>query len=253
MDERGMAMDGVDREESAGFLDPALEMLSRYGKMKINVAEAERWGSVALGGGLLLYAMKKRSWSALVFGLVGGGLVLRGALGKSLFYRLIGINTATGKGLMGQHAVHNLIRADKAIVIDRPADELYRFLRELENLPMVFGHLKSVNSIDARRSLWKAKMPAGIDLVWEAEITEERENRKLAWRASDPSGLRSEGTLVLDPVGEGGKNTQVGVHLEYELPLGKPGKAFAKLFGKHPDRLVDEELHRFKSLMETGS
>lgn len=248
MDEREMAFDGVN---VSGLLEPAREMLSRYGKMKVNVAEAERWGSVALGSGLVLYGLKKRSWSGFLFGVIGGGLMLRGLLGKSVFYRLIGINTATGKGLPGQTDSNGLIRVDKSVVIDRPAEDLFRFLRDAENLPRIFGHLRSVRSLDSHRSAWTAKMPAGLDLEWESEVWEERENRKMAWRASSEGGIRSEGALVLDPLGPA--KTQVGVHLEYDLPAGKAGRVFARLFGKHPDRLIDEELHRFKSLMETGN
>jgi uncharacterized membrane protein len=37
------------------------------------------------------------------------------------------------------------------------------------------------------------------------------------------------------------------------LSAGKTGRVFAKLFGKHPDRLLDEELHRFKSRLESGA
>ena len=181
MEERGMALDGTG---VSGLLEPAREMLSRYGKMKVNVAEAERWGSVALGSGLLLYGLKRRSWSGFLFGLVGGGLLLRGFLGKSVFYRMIGINTATGKGLPGQADSNGLIRVDKSMVIDRSAEDLFRFLRDLENLPRIFGHLRSVRSLDSRRSAWTAKMPAGLDLEWESEVWEERENRKMAWRAS---------------------------------------------------------------------
>ncbi|MDB5105583.1 MAG: cyclase/dehydrase [Fibrobacteres bacterium] len=255
MDGSEMASDGVASEESASAsaaaLNPVLEFLSRYGKMKINVAEAERWGSAALGSGLLLYGLKRRSWVGALFALAGGGLILRGALGKSLFYRLIGVDSATGQGLMGQDVANDLIRVDKSLVIHLPAEELYRFLRNMENLPRFFSHLQSVRTLDAKRSVWSARMPAGLPLEWETEITEERENRKVAWRAKEGSVLRSEGALVLDPM-DGGSRTQVGVHLEYDLPLGKPGKVFARLFGKHPDRLIDEELHRFKSLMEAG-
>ncbi len=260
MEGNGVALDGVDGVNgvkgvkgvnSAGILNPAREILTRYGKMKINVAEAERWGSVALGAGLLAYGIKRRSWMGFLFAVAGGGLLLRGALGKSVFYRLIGINTATGKGLMGQTAVNAMIRVDKSLVIERPSADLFAFLRDVENLPRVFGHLRSVRALDSRRSTWAARMPAGLDLEWDCEVWEERENRKMAWRASDSAGMSSEGALILDPIGDGSR-TQVGVHLEYVLPPGKPGRVFARLFGKHPDRLIDEELHRFKSLMETG-
>lgn len=221
-----------------------------FRNMKINVSEAERWASAALGGGLVAYGLRKRRWSGIFFVLSGGVLLLRGALGRSLFYKTLGINSATGEGLPGQDKAASLIRVDKSIVIARPAEEIYRHLRDLENLPGLFGHLKSVETLSGSRSRWTARMPAGADLAWETELTEDRPARKLAWRSSVDTALRSEGAIVLDALA--GSRTQVGVHLEYALPAGKTGRVFAKLFGNHPDRLLDEELHRFKSRLETG-
>lgn len=227
----------------------AQEALDKFSDMKINIAQTERWASAAIGGGLLAYGLRKRSWKGLLFGLVGGGLLLRGVLGKSMFYKVLSINTATGEGLPGQDDGNAIIRVDKAIVIERSAEDLYAFLREVENLPRVLRHLKAVRSVDSKRSRWAARMPAGADLEWDAEIHEERKHRKIAWRTGAESALKSEGALILDPIGDG-KKTQVGIHLEYHLPTGKVGKEFGKLFGKHPDRLIDEELHRFKTNME---
>jgi uncharacterized membrane protein len=222
-----------------------------FKNMRINVSEAERWASAALGGGLMAYGMRKRGWGGLAFIFSGAVLLLRGAMGRSLFYRTLGINTATGEGLPGQDRAAHLIRVDKSIAIARPAEEIYRHIRDLENLPGLFGHLKSVAPLSGSLSRWTARMPAGADLAWDAEIVEDRPNRKLAWRASEEAELRSEGAIVLDPLAAG--RTQVGVHLEYALSAGKTGRVFAKLFGKHPDRLLDEELHRFKSRLESGA
>ena len=220
-----------------------------FRNMKINVSEAERWASAAFGGGLIAYGMRKRRWTGALFVLAGGTLLLRGALGRSLFYRVLGINSATGEGLPGQDKAANLIRVDKSIVLALPAEKIYRHLRELESLAALFGHLRSVETLPGSRMRWTARMPAGADLAWESELSEDRPNRKLAWRSAGDSPLRSEGAIVLDPLA--GDRTQVGVHLEYTLPAGKTGRVFAKLFGKHPDRLLDEELHRFKSRLES--
>jgi uncharacterized membrane protein len=240
-------LDSVDTE---AFEAKPLFTWDDFRNMKINVSEAERWASGALGGGLVAYGLRKRRWSGIFFVLAGGVLLLRGALGRSLFYRTLGINTATGEGLPGQGKTANLIRVDKSIVISRSPETIYTHLRELENLPALFGHLKSVESLSGVRSRWTARMPAGADLAWDTELTEDRPNRKLAWRSSEESTLRSEGAIVLDSLAGG--RTQVGVHLEYALPAGKTGRVFAKLFGNHPDRLLDEELHRFKSRLEMG-
>lgn len=250
MEQNGYAMGAETAEGAAANTSLFSSGLTALRAMKINVSQAERWGSAAIGTGLMAYGLRKRSWKGAVFALVGGGLVLRGVLGRSVFYRLIGINTATGHGLPGQDKTANLIRVDKSIVIARAAEDLYRHLRELDNLSAIFKHVKSVSALDAKRSRWTARMPAGLELEWEAEIREERPGRKLAWHSSEESPLRCEAALVIDPLAGG--RSQLGVHLEYELPAGKAGRVFARLFGKHPDRLIDEELHRFKSRMETG-
>lgn len=219
--------------------------------MKINVSEAERWASAALGGGLVVYGLRKGGFKGALFAIAGGSLLARGWMGKSFFYRALGINSATGEGLPGQDKAAHLIRVDKSISISRPAEDIFRHLRELENLPSLFRHLKTVSPMDGVRSRWTARMPAGSDLSWDSEITEERSNRMLAWRSAEEAGIRSEGSIVLDPLAGG--RTQMGVHLEYSLPPGRIGRVFAKLFGRHPDRLIDEEMHRFKSKMEEGA
>jgi uncharacterized membrane protein len=241
----------LDSVETEAFESKPLFAWDGFRSMKINVSEAERWASAALGGGLVAYGLRKRRWSGVFFVLAGGVLLMRGALGRSLFYKTMGVNTATGQGLPGQHKTANLIRVDKSIVISRSAEEIYRHLRELENLTGLFGHLKSVEALSGTRSRWTARMPAGADLSWDTELTEDRPNRKLAWHSSEETALKSEGAIVLDTLAAG--RTQVGVHLEYALPAGKTGRIFAKLFGNHPDRLLDEELHRFKSRLETGA
>lgn len=248
-------MEPTDRSfDSVGTESQEMKPLfawDEFRNMKINVSEAERWASAALGGGLLAYGLRKRRWTGSLFALAGGILLLRGALGRSLFYRVLGINSATGEGLPGQEKAANLIRVDKSIAIALPPESIYRHLRSLESLAGLFGHLKSVETLPGTRMRWTARMPAGADLAWEAELTEDRPNRKLAWRSAADSGLRSEGAIVFDALS--GDRTQMGVHLEYALPAGKTGRIFAKLFGKHPDRLLDEELHRFKSKLEAGA
>ena len=252
MEQEGFALDSDSDTVDDNTEQPLnLAAWERLRSMQINVSEAERWGSAALGTGLLVYGLRKRSWTGALFGLAGAGLLVRGILGRSLFYRAIGINTANGDGLPGQDKTANLIRVDKSIAIARGAEDIYRHLRELGNLPEIFKHLKSVASLDSKRSRWTARMPAGVELSWETELIEERPNRKLSWRSSEESDIHSEGALVLDPLAGG--RTQLGVHLEYALPAGKAGRIFARLFGKHPDRLIDEELHRFKSRLESGA
>jgi uncharacterized membrane protein len=42
------------------------------------------------------------------------------------------------------------------------------------------------------------------------------------------------------------------VVLKYDPPAGVVGAAVAKLFGEEPEQQIEEDLRRFKSMMETG-
>ena len=112
-------------------------------------------------------------------------------------------------------------------------------------------HLSSVRSIDEKRSHWVVKAPAGVEVEWDAEITEDRENRKIAWRSIEGSEIRNDGVVLFEPL-TGDKTTELRVRMRYGMPAGRSGKAFARLFGKDPDRILDEDLRAFKSMMETG-
>jgi uncharacterized membrane protein len=50
----------------------------------------------------------------------------------------------------------------------------------------------------------------------------------------------------------GGRGTIVKVSLQYNPPGGVVGAFVAKLFGEAPDQQIEEDLRRFKQVMETG-
>jgi uncharacterized membrane protein len=229
----------------------AYEEYEKGSGSKINVSKPERWISAAIGAGLIFYGIKKRSRTGSLLALAGGNLVLRGALGRSFLYQAMGINTAAKMKNLEQAMAKGSFKVEKSIAVDRSPEEIYRFWRNFENLPRVMRHLKAVRNIDDHRSHWVAKTPAGIEIEWDAEITDERENRKIAWRSLENAEIKNNGVVIFEPISDG-RATELRVYLEYEPPAGKAGKAFAKLFGKVPDKIIDEDLRRFKSLMETG-
>jgi uncharacterized membrane protein len=218
----------------------------------INVSVPERWISAAIGGALIAYGIRKRSWGGGLLALAGGNLLLRGALGRSLIYRAFGVDTSKAFGKLAKAAgTGERFTVEKSITLSAPAAEAYRFWRNFENLPRVMRHLKSVRSIDERRSHWVAMAPAGLDIEWDAEITDERQDRKIAWRSLENAEIENKGVVLFEPV-QDGNATELRVYLEYAPPAGKAGKAFAKLFGKDPAKMVEEDLRRFKTLIEAG-
>ena len=51
------------------------------------------------------------------------------------------------------------IKVERSLVINRPADELYAFWRNFENLPRFMDHLESVTVLTPGRSRWTARAP----------------------------------------------------------------------------------------------
>jgi uncharacterized membrane protein len=149
----------------------------------------------------------------------------------------------------GQH--ERAVHVKKAITIGRPAEELYCFWRDFRNLPRFMGHLEDVQVIDERRSHWIAKAPLGRTVEWDAEITEDRPDERLAWRSLKCADVPNDGSVSFEPA-PGGRGTVVRVDLRYEPPGGIIGATLARLFGEEPGQQVQEDLHAFKQLMETG-
>jgi uncharacterized membrane protein len=135
--------------------------------------------------------------------------------------------------------------------VTRPPEEVYAFWRHLDRLPTFMAHLEEVRATDGRRSHWKASAPFGRDVEWDAETTDDVPGQRIAWRSVDGADVPNAGVVRFVPA-PGGRGTEVHVALTYELPGGALGKAAAKYFGEEPSQQLDDDLRRFKQVMETG-
>ena len=143
------------------------------------------------------------------------------------------------------------IRVAPSVTINRSPEELYRFWRDLQNLPRFMKHLESVRWIDGGRSRWAAKAPAGMTVEWDAEITEDRPNELIAWRSLEGSDVDNVGSVRFERA-PGGRGSIVKVEMRYRQPAGVFGVTAAKLLGKNPVRQIKDDLRRFKQIMEAG-
>lgn len=142
-------------------------------------------------------------------------------------------------------------KVNKAITINRPVEELYQFWRNFENLPRVMGHLVTVRNLGGTRSHWVAKAPLGQTVEWDAEVTEDVPNRRIAWRSIDGVTVYNEGSVEFAPA-TGNRGTVLRVQISYDPPGGKLGATVAKLAGEAPDKQVPVDLMRFKQWLEAG-
>jgi uncharacterized membrane protein len=219
----------------------------------LNISEPERIASAIGGGVLVAYGLQKKSWRGAVLAALGGTLAFRAATGHCPVYQALGVNTRRrGKGRGASIPYELGVRVDTSITINKPREELYRFWRNLENLPRFMRHLESVKEIDNKHSHWVAKAPAGRSVQWRAEVINEAENERIGWRSLPGSDIDNAGSVHFKPTPDG-QGTMVRVALQYNPPGGMLGAMFAKLFGEEPSQQIDEDLQRFKALMETCS
>ncbi|MFW9264363.1 SRPBCC family protein [Nostoc sp. CALU 546] len=203
-------------------------------------SEVERWASLIGGGAMVLMGLKQGSLRGALTALAGGGLIYQGATKQSTIQQAqeaIGINQP--------------IKVEKTVTINKSAEELYRFWHNFENLPTFMKHLKSVKVYNEKRSHWVANAPLDNSVEWDAEILEDRENEFISWASVEGADIDNSGFVRFKkaPVERG---TEVKIVLEYNPPGGALGATVAKLFGEEPEQQIDDELRRFKMLMEAG-
>jgi uncharacterized membrane protein len=236
--------------------DPAIrrsEKISRHGaapQRPVNVGQTERIISLAGGGLLAACGLSRGNLGGLVLGAIGAGLVYRGWTGHCDVYQALGMNSAQlreGTAIPSGQG----IKVEESVTIHRPAEELFRYWKQLDNLPRVMRHLVSVTPLGPRRSKWVAQGLTG-EVEWEADILEERENELISWKSTADSQVATAGSVRFRSA-PGERGTEVQVVLSYNPPAGSAGHALAWLAGRDPARQIREDLQAFKRLMEAGT
>ena len=215
-----------------------------------NISDIERWASLAAGAGFALYGLSRLRSNGWLYALVGGLLLRRGATAHCDVYEALGVNTAgtaddTRAALRGARGVNVL----ESVTINRPIEELYRFWRNLENLPQFMRHLESVDKVTDTISHWRARGPAGMIVEWDAEVFNEVAPKLIAWRSLEGADVVSAGSVNFDKAAAGG-GTRVTVHLQYSPPGGKLGAKLAGVFGADAETEIREDLRLLKQQIE---
>lgn len=238
---------------SKTFVPPNSNTSTNTGSTKnfTNVGTTGRILSV-LGGAALAYYGWSRKQSPLGKSLTTAGtyLVLRGASGFCLVNEALHVDTA--------HAKSEGFEVTSSVTILKPREEVYRFWRHLENLPTFMQYLEYVRQTGPKRSHWVAKVPKNIiykekltTIEWDAEITQEEENSRIAWRSLPNSEIENSGEVRFTDA-PANRGTVVQATICYHPPAGTVGKLAAKLLNPAFKELVKQDVRRFKRLLEAG-
>jgi len=205
---------------------------------------------MASGAVLALLGLARRDNLGLLIAGVGGGLIYRGATGHCSMYSALNIDTAEGTQTQEQTTVH----IAQSMLIDKPPEELYRFWRNLDNLPRILSHVENVRTEGdgSRRSHWTVKL-SGVPmrLEWDAEITADQPNERIGWRALPGATIQHSGEVQFRKA-LGDRGTIVRAIFDIIPPLGGIGRFAARQFMPALDQQIRTDLGHFKALMETG-
>ena len=212
----------------------------------VSVGQLESWAALSSGALLLLFGATRRNRVGLYLAIASAPLLYRGLTGEWPVESSPSPDTRVA--LAGDRG----LRVREAIRLEAPLEDVYRFWRQLENLPRFMSYLESVTESAAEgRSHWVARGPGDMRVEWDAEIINEVENTVLAWRSLPDSDIVTAGSVNFDRV-RGGRSTQLTVNLQYAPPAGRSGATVAWLFGRAPSQTIREDLRRLKQLLEAG-
>ena len=133
---------------------------------------------------------------------------------------------------------------EKSIDVDVPVSAAYDQWTQFEEFPKFMKGVEEIRQLDDRHLHWVAAF-GGSRHEWDAEITEQLPDERVAWRNTD--GKDNAGVVTFHRLDDA--NTRVMVQLDF-VPEGIKEKLGDALGA--PDRRVKGDLQRFKELLESG-
>ena len=213
----------------------------------INISENERIASLAGGIALFFWGLRIRSALTPLLMFLGGALVRRGAIGHCPVYAQLEKRRAKSPE---SHEPESVTEIQQSVQVARPPAQVFGYWRQVENFPRFMTHLESVEALDDRVSRWTARSPSGQTLEWEAEIIALKAGQWIEWRSLPGASVQVSGAANFEPLNEG-RETMVSVIVRLEA--GASGAVAARILGDNPRRQLEQDLLRFKQLVETDT
>lgn len=132
---------------------------------------------------------------------------------------------------------------EEHIDVDVPLSTAYNQWTQFETFPQFMDGVDEITQIDDKRLHWKISI-GGIKREFDAEITEQVPDQRIAWRATRGTGHA--GVVTFHKLDEGKTRVMVQIETEPEGLVEKVGDALG-----FTDANARGDLKRFKEFMET--
>jgi uncharacterized membrane protein len=221
---------------------PSLQGLDRAREKQMQAQQGWMPGTRLLAGigaaTLLLYGSFRGGLFGRLYNLGGWALLFRTITNKP-FRRSLGLTED-----------RSVIKVQRSTHIDAPIEKVYEFWNNFTNFPKFMANIEVVEDKGDGHYHWVAKGPAGVPVEWDAVVTENEPNKRIAWESVPSSEIKNRGKVEFDRAGD--QKTQVHVNMSYTPPAGVLGHTVAKLFGQDPETAMIEDLNRARSLLIEG-
>ena len=131
-----------------------------------------------------------------------------------------------------------MTNVQKTIEVPVPIREAYNQWTQFESFPRFMDGVEEVRQLDDRRLHWRAKV-AGREVEWDAEITEQVPDTRIAWRSI--GGRGNAGVVDFHRLDD--------THTQVSLQMAAEPEGFAETVGDKLgmlDRQVERDLERFR-------
>jgi uncharacterized membrane protein len=130
----------------------------------------------------------------------------------------------------------------ESIDVNVPVRTAYNQWTQFEEFPEFMENVEEVRQLDDKRLHWKAKV-AGKTKEWDAKITEQTPDQRVAWTAT--SGDGNAGVVTFHRIDDNKTRVTVQMDVAPEGVVEKVGDAIGV-----PERVVKDDLERFKEFIE---
>ncbi|MFA4927601.1 MAG: SRPBCC family protein [Patulibacter sp.] len=131
---------------------------------------------------------------------------------------------------------------EQSIDVDVPIATAYNQWTQFESFPDFMEGIEEVRQIDDTHLHWKAKI-AGAEREWDAEITEQHVEERVAWKST--SGQQNAGVVTFHQLAPEKTRIMLQQDVETEGIVEKVGDALGFI-----ERRAKGDLERFKELIE---
>ena len=131
---------------------------------------------------------------------------------------------------------------EKSVEVDVPVSTAYNQWTQFEEFPSFMNGVEAVKQLDETHLHWVASI-SGHREEWDAEITEQIPDERVAWKAT--SGKGNAGVVTFHKLDD--NRTKVMLQLDWESE--GMVEALGAMLGRD-DRAVKGDLERFKELIE---